>query len=291
MQTANSDVPLRLGLIGAGIQASKTPAMHMAEARAQGFALSYDLLDLDLAPFAAKGLEELLQDAQTAGYAGLNITHPCKQAVIAHLDGLSDDAAAIGAVNTVVFTDGKRWGHNTDWSGFAESFRLGLGDAARGDVVQIGAGGAGAAVAHACWKLGVERLYLADALPARAAGLAQDLNARAGRDIATAVQDLGAAMAQADGMINTTPMGMDAHPGLPVDPALITPAHWIADIVYFPLETELLRLARAKGCRVLSGGGMAVHQAVAAFGLFTGRKADAARVQAHFERMIGAPRA
>lgn len=291
MQSAHRDAPVRLGLIGAGIQASKTPAMHMAEARAQGFALDYQLLDLDLPPFGAKGLAALLQEAEAAGYAGLNITHPCKQAVIAHLDGLSDDAAAIGAVNTVLFKDGKRWGHNTDWSGFFESFRSGLGDVALRHVVQIGAGGAGAAVAHACWKLGVERLYLADAAAPRAQALAHSLNARAGREIAHAVQDLDRVMDQADGMINTTPMGMAAHPGLPLAPDLIRPDHWVAEIVYFPLETALLRLARAKGCRVLGGGGMAVHQAVAAFTLFTGCQADATRMQAHFERMIGADRA
>lgn len=287
MQTGYRDRPVRLGLIGAGIQASKTPAMHMAEACAQGFALDYQLLDLEQPPFAQKGLETLLHEAEAAGFAGLNITHPCKQAVIAHLDGLSDDAAAIGAVNTVVFAQGKRWGHNTDWRGFAESFRQGLGDVGLSRVVQIGAGGAGAAVAHACWKLGVERLYLADAQAERAQALAHSLNARAGREIAHAVQELGPVMAQAEGLINTTPMGMAAHPGLPLAPDLIRPDHWVAEIVYFPLETDLLRLARAKGCRVLNGGGMAVHQAVAAFTLFTGCQADAARMQAHFERMIG----
>lgn len=277
---------VKLGLIGAGIQASKTPAMHMAEAQAQGLALDYQLWDLDDPRFAGKALPELLAQAEQAGYAGLNITHPCKQAVIPFLDALSPDADAIGAVNTVVFQDGKRIGHNTDWSGFSESFRQGLGDLPKAHVLQIGTGGAGAAVAHACWKLGVGRLYLSDVLPARAAALADSLNARAGRQIAMVTDDIAETMAQVDGLINTTPMGMAAHPGLPLDAELIGPRHWVAEIVYFPLETELLRIARAKGCRVLSGAGMAVHQAVAAFALFTSRPANAARMQAHFDTMI-----
>lgn len=277
---------VKLGLIGAGIQASKTPAMHMAEARAQGFALDYQLWDLDDARFAGKSLDALLAQAQQEGYAGLNITHPCKQAVIPVLDAMSADAKAIGAVNTVVFENGKRIGHNTDGSGFYESFRQGLGDVPKAHVLQIGTGGAGAAVAHACWRLGVGRLYLSDVLPERAEALADSLNACAGREIAWVMDDIAAAMTRVDGVINTTPMGMAAHPGLPLEAGLIRQRHWVADVVYFPLETELLRVARAKGCRTLSGAGMAVHQAVAAFALFTGHAADARRMQAHFDSMI-----
>ncbi len=277
---------VRLGLIGAGIQASKTPAMHMAEAQAQGFALDYQLWDLEDPRFAGKSLEALLGQAEQEGYAGLNITHPCKQAVIPFLDAMSADAKAIGAVNTVVFENGRRIGHNTDWTGFSESFRQGLGDVPKAHVLQIGTGGAGAAVAHACWKLGVGRLYLSDVLPARAESLAASLNARAGRQIAWATDDIGETMTRVDGLINTTPMGMAAHPGLPLEADLIRQRHWVAEIVYFPLETELLRLARAKGCRALSGAGMAVHQAVAAFALFTARPANASRMQAHFDTMI-----
>ena len=99
------------------------------------------------------------------------------------------------------------------------------------------------------------------------------------------VKDLGAALAGADGLAHATPTGMAAHPGLPFDTRLLRSDHWIAEIVYFPLETELLRTARALGCRTLDGGNMAVFQAVKAFELFSGKKADAQRMLDHFQSM------
>ncbi|MCL9849061.1 shikimate dehydrogenase, partial [Ralstonia solanacearum] len=94
--------------------------------------------------------------------------------------------------------------------------------------------------------------------------------------------DLAAAMAAADGLVHATPTGMAGHPGLPLPPDLLQSRHWVAEIVYFPLETELLRHARALGCRTLDGGGMAVFQAVGAFELFTGIAPNAHRMLAHF---------
>src|SRR5690348_5437140 len=139
-----------IGLIGAGIQASRSPALHEVEGRAQGLSYQYRLLDLDTLDLTAAALPELLTAARRFGCAGCNITHPCKQAVIPLLDELSVDARVIGAVNTVVFGSGGRMtGHNTDWSGFYESFKRDLSDAPRARVTQLGAGGAGAAVAHA----------------------------------------------------------------------------------------------------------------------------------------------
>jgi shikimate dehydrogenase len=100
-----------------------------------------------------------------------------------------------------------------------------------------------------------------------------------------AVHDLAAEVAAADGLVNCTPVGMAKLPGTPLPVALLRPALWVAEIVYFPLETELLRAARAIGCRTLDGGGMAVFQAVGAFRLFTGLEPDAARMQRHFAAM------
>jgi len=152
-----------VGLIGSGIQASRTPALHEREGAAQGLAYVYKIIDLDTLGLTAKALPELLTAARRFGFAGLNITHPCKQSVIPLLDELSPDARALGAVNTVVFgSAGRTVGHNTDWSGFAESFKRGLPDAVRHWVVQFGAGGAGAAVAHALLTLGVGELSIVD---------------------------------------------------------------------------------------------------------------------------------
>lgn len=276
---------LLVGLIGAGIQASRTPALHEAEAAAQGLRCVYKLIDLEVLGLGADTLPDLITAAERMGFAGLNITHPCKQSVLPLLHELSPDARALGAVNTVVLRDGRRIGHNTDWFGFAESFRRGLPDAARDHVVQFGAGGAGSAVAHAALTLGTQQLTLIDTDPARAATVAEGLCGRFGAGRAVAGADVTEAVAAADGIINATPVGMAKYPGLPLPASLLRPALWVAEIVYFPLETELLRTARAIGCRTLDGGGMAVFQAVEAFRLFSGLTPHPERMRRHFATM------
>lgn len=275
------------GLIGAGIQASRTPALHEHEGDAQSLRYLYQLIDLDQLRLDSTALPDLLQAAERMNYTGLNITFPCKQAVIPLLDELSPEARGIGAVNTVVLKDGKRVGHNTDCLGFAEGFRRGLTDAARERVVQMGAGGAGAAVAHALLSEGVRQLTIFDVDRERAESLANNLNQHFGASRAQAGADLPRALAQADGLVNTTPMGMAKLPGSPVPAGLLRKAMWVAEIVYFPLETELLRDARALGCRTLDGGNMAVFQAVKAFELFSGVVPDAQRMLEHFQSMNG----
>lgn len=286
---AGADGTVRLGLIGAGIQASRTPAMHMAEAAAQGFACDYRLIDLEVLHKGPDALPDLLAQAEAQGFAGLNITYPCKQSVVPLLHDLSDEARALGAVNTVVLRDGRRTGHNTDCSGFGESFRRFLPDAPRARVVQIGAGGAGSAVAEALLRQGAGRLAIHDTDAARATALAEALCARHGADRA-ALADLAADVAAADGLVNCTPVGMAKLPGLPLDEALLHPGLWVAEIVYFPLETALLAAARKRGCRTLGGGGMAVFQAAHAFALFTGIRPDAERMLAGFRAALGAAR-
>ena len=272
--------PIHLGLIGQGIQASRTPRMHEAEAAAQGIALRYALIDTAKAPAP---LPALLDRVEAAGYRGVNVTHPFKQAVIAHLDRLSDEARAIGAVNTVVFEGGLRTGYNTDHAGFAAAFRAAFGDAAPGHVLLLGAGGAGAAVAHALLDLGADHLSLFDPAPDRAPQLASELSARVDHDRVSVAQDLEEAVARADGLVNASPVGMADHPGSPVPPALLRPKHWVADVVYFPLETALLKAARACGCRTMSGAGMAVYQAARAFEIFCGVAAEPARMRVTFD--------
>ena len=274
-----------VGLVGTGIQASRTPALHEREGTEQGLRYVYKLIDLEALSLDTGALPEILTAAQRLGFAGLNITHPCKQAVIPLLDDLSPDAAALGAVNTVVLKDGRSIGHNTDWWGFYESFRRELSDVRIDRVVQFGAGGAGAAVAHALLSLGAGEITLVDTDEARANDLAAGLCERFGGHRARAGVAAQAAMAAADGMVNTTPLGMAKYPGMAVPADLLRPDLWVADIVYFPLETELLRKARALRCRTMSGGGMAVFQAVGAFRLFTGIEAEPERMLRHFSEM------
>lgn len=277
--------PLKAGLIGAGIQASLTPAMHMKEGAAQGLNYEYELIDLNRIGASPADLPKLLAEAEAQGLAGLNITHPCKQIVISCLDDLSSEARALGAVNTVVFKDGRRYGHNTDWWGFAESFRRGLPDADLSSAVQLGAGGAGVATAYAMLFLGLQRLAVFDREAERAAALTETMARLFPAASIITGRDLASEMRQAAGLIHATPTGMTKYPGTPLPPELLEERHWVAEIVYFPLETELLRQARHRGCRTLDGGGMAVFQAVGAFRLLTGRTPDAARMLAHFKAM------
>ena len=270
-----------IGLIGSGIQASRTPAMHMLEASRQGLRYVYKLIDLEKIGAGAEALPDLLTAAERLGFDGLNITHPCKQAVIPLLTDLSPEARAIGAVNTVVLRNGKRSGHNTDCTGFAESFRRGLPGARLDHVVLLGAGGAGAAVAHAALALGIEHLTVFDIDNAKAGFLVTALNTNR----VTHGTNLAEAMRAADGLIHATPTGMAQHPGLPFPATLLRPELWVAEIVYFPLETELLHTASRIGCRTLNGSGMAVFQAVDAFRLFTGIQPDAEGMLASFADM------
>ncbi|CAN7709736.1 shikimate dehydrogenase [Acidovorax sp. LjRoot118] len=273
-----------IGLIGAGIQQSLSPALHEEEARHHGMRLHYQLIDLDRSASSPAQLPTLLSAARIMGYAGCNVTYPCKQAVIAHLDDLSEEARAMGAVNTVVVQDGRLVGHNTDGSGWAWGFQRALPEADLAHVVLLGAGGAGAAIAHAVLRLGAQRLAIVDAQPERAAQLAADVNALYGAR--AHASDIATAMAQATGLIHATPTGMDKLPGVPLDVGLLRPAMWVSEVVYFPLETALVQAARALGCRVSDGGGMAVGQAVGAFELFTGVAPDPARMDAHFRQLV-----
>lgn len=277
--------PMKAGLIGTGIQASLTPAMHMREGAAQGFSYDYELIDLSQIGATAGDLPRLLDAAEASGLRGLNITHPCKQSVIPLLDDLSPQARDLGAVNTIVLHEGRRSGHNTDWWGFAESFRKGLPQADLSSALQLGAGGAGAATAYALLSLGLERLLVFDREIERAEALARAMKPLFPHAAIEVADALAPAMRSAAGLVHATPTGMAKYPGLPLPPELLGSRHWVAEVVYFPLETALLREARHRGCRTLDGGGMAVFQAVGAFRLFTGRKPDADRMLAHFNTL------
>ncbi|MCQ9165433.1 shikimate dehydrogenase [Arthrobacter sp. STN4] len=277
-----------LGLIGEGVLPSLSPALHEREADRLGLRLLYrpiDLLEVGMPP-AAVG--ELLKAAAHLGFNGLNITHPCKQLVLPFLDEISDDARRLGAVNTVLIQGSRFIGHNTDFSGFGSALAAGLPQAPLNRVVQLGAGGAGSAVAYALLDAGVQSLDLVDVDAGRAAGRAAELQQMfpdqsvTGRGSA----ELAALVPRADGLVNCTPMGMKEHPGASFDLGLLTPRHWVADIVYRPIETDLVRFARGRGCQVMDGGRMAVGQAVDAFRLFTGRDADADHMRTHFLDLV-----
>lgn len=286
---ATADKRVLLGLIGSGIQASLTPAMQMREAAEQGLRLHYQLIDLDRTASGSEHLSGLIGAIRTIGFDGFNVTFPCKQAVIPLLDEVASDARAIGAVNTVVSRGSRLIGHNTDCSGWRWGFERQLPQADLGHVVLLGAGGAGSAIAEALMQMGCERLSLVDAEPDRAQVLARAIGERwSGLVRGGSPAELPALMAQASGLVHATPTGMIKLPGSPIDPQLLEPRHWVSEIVYFPMETALLRAARERGCAVSDGGGMAVGQAIGAFEIFTGIKADAERVARHFLSLLKA---
>ena len=280
---------MRVALIGQGIALSKTPAMHEAEGRAQGLDYHYDLIDSNSPSFAALSLAELLQYAQNSGYRGVNITHPFKQQVLDHVDVQDDAVQRIGAANTVVFDGGQRVAYNTDYSGFKKAFALHMQGVAASRVLLLGAGGAGTAVALALLDSGVTSLAVFDTSAARAQALLDRYQVlRPNAKIVVQCFGDDFCLDAFDGLVNTTPMGMAAYPGSAIPLQGLRKQHWVADIVYFPLQTALLIEAARVGCHCMHGGAMAVYQAVEAFKLFTGREPQAARFEQCFAQLVSA---
>ena len=287
--TAHSDRYL-VGLIGEGITASLTPPMHEAEAAALGLPYEYRIFDLIELGRPAEDVGALLAEAQRSGFAAMNITHPCKQLVVDIVDELDADAGHLQAVNLVVFEGDRLVGHNTDWMGYRDGLMAGLPGASFERVVQIGCGGAGAATAYALLSRGTAHLDLSDVDIARAEALADRMRSRFPDQTVAAVdrQDISEAIARATGVVNATPMGMLHHPGVAFDLDLLREGAWVSDVVYRPLETELLRHAAERGHPVLGGGRMAVGQAYASLQIITGALPDRDRMQRHFRALIGA---
>lgn len=276
-----------VGLIGTNIGKSLSPFLHEDAFAAAGVIGHYHLMDVSVLP--GRRLEDLLAAARTAGFAGVNVTHPFKEAVIPLLDMVAAEAREIGAVNTVVFDrNGGTTGHNTDCSGFRQAFIEALGeDAARAQaVLLLGSGGAGRAVAFALMSLGVATLKIFDQDAARAAGLCADLIQRFGAGRCELLSDPEAAAASVAGIVNATPVGMAGYSGVPLPTRLVQPAQFVADVIYTPIDTEFVLAARAKGCRTMNGGGMCVHQAVDAFRYFTGWTPDVERMRRRFETAL-----
>ena len=278
------------GLLGRGVGPSLTPELHEREAARQGLRYVYKTVDLDDDRLGPDHLRELLRSAVELGFDGLNVTHPITPAMVPLVDRVSPEVAAIGALNTIVVSDGLTFGHNSDVTGFTAAFQDGLPDVDLGEVLLLGAGGAGTAVAHALAGLGVRRLLVADPDAQRVQALVRSLG-RTPHEVRldpVAPHDVPTALAHAAGMVNTSPIGMAGHPGAPVDTSLLRPTLWVADIVYRPLFTDLLRDAHARGCRTLSGAGMAVHQAADTFEIITGRPADREAMFGDFDELVAA---
>lgn len=272
-----------LGLIGYPIAHSATPAMQEAAASAAGFEAHYHLIEVEGA--GRDDLAAMLEGVRRLGFSGINVTYPYKEAVVPLLDALSPDAAAMGAVNTITVNDGRLTGHNTDASGFATAYRkLGRRDGDR-PVAIIGAGGVGKAIAFALSGNGVGTLRLYDIDRGKCEALAQALAGRARIEIASSAT---AAAEGAAGIVNGTPLGMAPNREMPLPAAVLQPSHWVADSVYHPLWTPLMKAAQSIGATVMSGRELAINQALDAFTLFTGVEASETAMSDAFDTAMAA---
>lgn len=275
----------RVALLGNGIKPSLSPALHMAEARRLG--LDYEYRTVDLSGRHEVDLGAELQRLEDAGFDAANVTHPFKQAVLAHVADLSPTVRRLGSANLVLLGDGRRTAHNTDVTGFRAALEGFLGDrrsGARsgGTVLQIGAGGAGLATASALLDLGFDPVVVHDVVPASVEAMVDRFSGA----LRGSGGSLDTWLPRADGVVHVTPVGMAEHPGVAFDVDRLGPGAWVAEVVYRPLETELLRRARARGLPTLDGGGMAVGQAVESLRLITGLEPDADRMHAHFKQLV-----
>ncbi|HEX5910338.1 MAG TPA: shikimate dehydrogenase [Thermoleophilaceae bacterium] len=288
MGSENGDIHqgerVEVALVGTGIERSLSPALHEREGALLGFDYEYRLIDLP----AVAPIGEVVERCRWDGLRGLNVTHPFKQLVLDALDRLSPEAAALGAVNTVVFGPHGAEGHNTDTTGFRDAFAAGLPGAAIDRVVVVGAGGAGAAVAYALLGLDAGQVRVVDRDRERAAELVAKLDEHFGAGRAVAADSV--ALDDADGVVHATPTGMGGGSRSAIDPAWLHPRLWVAEVVYVPLDTQLLRDAREAGCTTLDGGGMVAAQAAGSLELFTGAAPDRERMTAHMAELVAGQR-
>ncbi|TNC14369.1 shikimate dehydrogenase [Methylobacterium terricola] len=273
--------PILLGLIGSPIAHSASPAMHEAAAEAVGLRAHYQLIDVPGADEAR--LRTLLSSLGPIGFSGVNVTYPYKEAVLPLLDDLSPGARAVGAVNTIVVRDGRLTGHNTDMTGFSRALTQAFGPPPEGPVALIGAGGVGKAVAVALAGVPGLEIRMVDADPAKAAAVAAALAGHGHLRVCRTVEE---AVDGARGIVNGTPVGMLPDRGTPVPLALLRPGMWVADAVYSPLWTPLLTAAARIGARTMTGRALAIHQALDAFALFTGREAPPSAMERAFDRAV-----
>ncbi|MEN9715458.1 MAG: hypothetical protein RJA35_925 [Actinomycetota bacterium] len=277
-----------VGLIGESIEHSLTPDLHMTEARHLGLDYEYRIIDLLQPDLRGMGIAEVLKAAAETGYRAVNVTHPFKQLALPNLASRSAEVMAIGATNLVLNLGLDPHGENTDCSGFAFALQQSIPAGERDLVLQVGAGGAGGATAYALLKWGVKRLVLTDINLDRADDLVRKYQALFPNTqmIALPMAKALALLSQVDGVVQATPIGMYGHPGIPFSIDSLNPTAWVADVVYRPIETELLARARMAGHVVVSGGWMALGQAVDSLRLITGLEPDIDRMRFHFHELL-----
>jgi shikimate dehydrogenase len=268
---------LKLGLIGTGIGRSRAPDLHRLAGRLCGIEVTYDLIEQQSARPAA--LDPALAECRSEGYRGVNVTHPFKEraAELAYVP--SEQVRPLAAVNTIRFDEqAQPQGFNTDHSGFKRAFKARFLDMPPGIVAMVGAGGVGRAIAFGLIELGAKEIRLFDTDVSRSDSLATALRPHSSARIVTC-KTLKQATANADGLVNATPVGMHHHPGTPIPRELIDGQSWAFEAVYTPAETRFVLDATRAGLQVLGGYELFFYQGVDAFEIFSGVRVDEVRLR------------
>lgn len=262
---------IRLGLVGDNITRSQSPRLHRLAGRMCG-------LDVDYAPLIPSDLglnfTDVFELCRTSRYRGINVTYPYKERVVARLRIDDPLVKALGACNTVIFEEDGPRGFNTDSSGFVSGFSNAFGNVSPGRVAMAGAGGVGKAIAFALGRLGATQLAVVDPDRAKSKALANSLTRHFPNLSVLRPDTLSEAVEGADGLINSTPIGMVGHLGNVFGEVKIEHCRWAFDAVYTPVETQFLKAAQKAGIEILSGYELFFYQGVHAFHLFTGQDVD-----------------
>jgi shikimate dehydrogenase len=267
-------------------QAAGNPTVAMIEAAYRHHGLDWRYINCEVPPEA---LGDAVRGARAMGWAGFNCSLPHKVAVIAHLDGLGESAAIMGAVNCAVRRDGRFIGENTDGKGFLKSLAEVI-DPAGKRVLVFGAGGAARAVTVELALAGAAAITVVNRDPARGAELVRLLNDKTATQADPVVWDRTARVPEGrDIVVNCTSIGLypDVDAQLDLDTATLHPGMVVADIVPSPPRTRLIAAAEARGCTVVDGLGMLVNQGVISIKYWTGVDADAGVMRRTVEAIYG----
>ncbi|MCX2525154.1 shikimate dehydrogenase family protein [Larsenimonas rhizosphaerae] len=286
---------MRLGLIGKSILHSSSPDLHHRLGDLTGIPVTYELFDAqEMEGFVS--LERQVSTLMAGGYRGTNVTYPFKEQALHLATSCSEGAALVGSSNTLVFDRGHVHAENTDFSGFISGFQSAFGARPPGQVVVLGTGGVGRAVAFALGQLGASSITLVDLDSDKAQGLTEALNHAGFPAVAGSADMLAHYMDGCDGLVNCTPIGHEKSPGNPFPLDGIKASHWVFDAVYVPARTAFIQQAADVGADVMSGVHLFVFQGVDAFRVFCDDEARRAEVDSqaaplllHYQRVLMSP--
>lgn len=270
---------IKLGLVGEGIAKSQSPDLHERLGASLGLPVRYDLLD----SLGVEGFDfpSAIQTLRDEGYRGTNVTFPFKEKAAELADIRGEGVRRVGTANTLLFdADGLR-AANTDYTGFISAYRHSFGDQPAGDVLLVGAGGVGRAVACALGELAVSCIHILERDSVRAESLSRDLNAMGITAECITPEQAQQTLPHWQGVVNCSPIGHINHPGCPIDTAELSTQHWVFDAVYIPAHTELLNAAHQAGAKTLSGVDLFVFQGVDAFRFFTAECIGSEQIDPH----------